>query len=97
MIDVVEAEPQDRTGDRRRVALEIGAGILTLLDDYADQRQQAPHDEQRDGKEYVTEGADEVAVERARHGAHAESLRNDPIDEDRQRFSSGKMIQIESS
>src|SRR5579872_7047175 len=50
VVDVVEIETQDQARKRRRVIRPVEVGYFALLDDDADQREEAPNREQRHGE-----------------------------------------------
>ena len=55
VIDVVEVQAQHDARQHRRVVLPVEVGVFALVDDHADQREEAPHGEQRDGEQNVGE------------------------------------------
>jgi hypothetical protein len=65
VVDVVEVQAQDEPGERGRIGVEIETGVLSLIDDHADQRQQTPRGEQRDREQDVREERECVAHEAA--------------------------------
>ena len=69
VVNVVEVHSQNRPRDRRRIRGKIRVGTLVLLDDDADQRQDAPEREQRNAKGNVAEGSQELRRERVGHVA----------------------------
>jgi len=63
VVDVIEVQAQHDARQRRRVVLPVEIGAFVLIDDHADQRQHAPHGEQRDGEEHVREEDQELVDE----------------------------------
>ena len=63
MVDVVEVEAQHDPRQRGRVILPVEIGAFALIDDHADQREHAPHGEERNGEQNVRKEHQELVNE----------------------------------